>query len=144
MSQNDEFREAFALFDKDGDGKIDSKELGTVMRTLGLKPTQDELQGLIEEFDLDGDQMIDYDEFVKVMTQQSSEMDTEEEIIKAFSIFDKDNTGFISAAELRHILSNLDEKIDEQEINQIINLADTDGDGQINYSEFVTILFFKK
>ena len=144
MSQNDEFREAFALFDKDGDGKIDSKELGTVMRTLGLKPTQDELQGLIEEFDLDGDQMIDYDEFVKVMTQQSSEMDTEEEIIKAFSIFDKDNTGFISAAELRHILSNLDEKIDEQEINQIINLSDTDGDGQINYSEFVTILFFKK
>jgi hypothetical protein len=39
-----EFKEAFSLFDKDGDGTITTKELGTVMRSLGQNPTEAELQ----------------------------------------------------------------------------------------------------
>ena len=49
-----EFREAFSLFDKDGDGTISSKELGTVMRSLGQNPTEVELQDMINEVDADG------------------------------------------------------------------------------------------
>lgn len=40
----EEFKQAFALFDKDGDGTISSKELGTVMRSLGQNPTEQELE----------------------------------------------------------------------------------------------------
>ena len=49
-----EFKEAFALFDKDGDGSITTKELGTVMRSLGQNPTESELQDMINEVDADG------------------------------------------------------------------------------------------
>ena len=49
-----EFKEAFALFDKDGDGTITTKELGTVMRSLGQNPTEAELQDMINEVDVDG------------------------------------------------------------------------------------------
>ena len=53
-----EFREAFALFDKDGDGTITTKELGTVMRSLGQNPTEAELQDMINEVDVDGKRYI--------------------------------------------------------------------------------------
>ncbi|KAK9693033.1 EF-hand domain pair [Popillia japonica] len=48
-----EFKEAFSLFDKDGDGTITTKELGTVMRSLGQNPTEAELQDMINEVDAD-------------------------------------------------------------------------------------------
>lgn len=52
-----EFKEAFSLFDKDGDGTICSKELGTVMRSLGQNPTEAELQDMINEVDADGERV---------------------------------------------------------------------------------------
>ncbi len=55
-----EFKEAFSLFDKDGDGKITSKELGTVMRSLGANPTEAELKDMIKDVDLDGNGTIDF------------------------------------------------------------------------------------
>ena len=53
-----EFKEAFSLFDKDGDGTITTKELGTVMRSLGQNPTEAELQDMINEVDADGQYVI--------------------------------------------------------------------------------------
>lgn len=53
-----EFKEAFSLFDKDGDGTITTKELGTVMRSLGQNPTEAELQDMINEVDADGEDSI--------------------------------------------------------------------------------------
>jgi calmodulin len=49
-----EFKEAFSLFDKDGNGTITSKELGTAMRSLGQYPTEVDLQDMINEIDADG------------------------------------------------------------------------------------------
>ena len=54
-----EFKEAFSLFDKDGDGTITTKELGTVMRSLGQNPTEAELQDMINEVDADGKNLND-------------------------------------------------------------------------------------
>jgi len=65
-----EYREAFKLFDKDGNGTIDIDELGSVMKNLGQSPTNEELRAIIEEADIDGDGSIDFDEFVEMMSSQ--------------------------------------------------------------------------
>ena len=102
-----EFKEAFSLFDKDGDGTITTKELGTVMRSLGQNPTEAELQDMINEVDVDGNGTIDFPEFLSLMARKMKDTDTEEELIEAFKVFDRDGNGLISAAELRYSLNYL-------------------------------------
>ena len=99
--QISEFKEAFALFDKDGDGTITTKELGTVMRSLGQNPTEAELQDMINEVDADGNGTIDFPEFLSLMARKIKDTDTEEELREAFKVFDRDGNQLISAAELR-------------------------------------------
>uniref|UniRef100_A0A8C7S7W3 Calmodulin n=1 Tax=Oncorhynchus mykiss TaxID=8022 RepID=A0A8C7S7W3_ONCMY len=111
-----EFKEAFSLFDKDGDGTITTKELGTVMRSLGQNPTEAELQDMINEVDADGNGTIDFPEFLTMMARKMKDTDSEEEIREAFRVFDKDGNGYISAAELRHVMTNLGEKLTDEEI----------------------------
>merc|ERR1719172_365206 len=141
--QIQEFKEAFALFDKDGDGTITTKELGTVMRSLGQNPTEAELHDMINEVDADGKGTIDFTEFLSLMSKKMKDADSEEELMEAFKVFDKDGNGFISAAELRHVMTNLGEKLTEDEVDEMIKEADFDGDGQVNYDEFVKMMIQK-
>ncbi|KAL0866364.1 hypothetical protein Bca101_045482 [Brassica carinata] len=153
--QISEFKEAFSLFDKDGDGTFSSsssclfvgcittKELGTVMRSLGQNPTEAELQDMINEVDADGNGTIDFPEFLNLMARKMKDTDSEEELKEAFRVFDKDQNGFISAAELRHVMTNLGEKLTDEEVDEMIKEADVDGDGQINYEEFVKVMMAK-
>merc|ERR1719409_616249 len=138
-----EFKEAFSLFDKDGDGTITTKELGTVMRSLGQNPTEAELHDMINEEDADGNGTIDFTEFLALMARKMKDTDTEEELKEAFRVFDRDNNGFISATELRHVMTNLGEKLTDEEVDEMIREADIDGDGQVNYKEFVTMMTSK-
>lgn len=128
---------------QDGDGTITTKELGTVMRSLGQNPTEAELQDMINEVDADGNGTIDFPEFLTMMARKMKDTDSAEEIKEAFKVFDKDGNGFISAAELRHIMTNLGEKLTDEEVDEMIREADVDGDGQINYEEFVDMMMAK-
>ncbi|ELW54873.1 F-box only protein 47 [Tupaia chinensis] len=122
-----EFKEAFSLFDKDGDGTITTEELGTVMRSLGQNPTEAELQDMINEVDADGNGTIDFPEFLTMMARKMKDTDSEEEIREAFHVFDKDGNGYISAAELLHVMTNLGEKLTDEEVDEMIREADIDG-----------------
>ena len=68
-----------------------------------------------------------------MMAEKGQKCDQEEEIREAFRVFDKDGNGFISAAELRHVMTNLGEKLTTEEVDDMIREADADGDGQVNY-----------
>jgi calmodulin len=138
--QIDEFKEAFNLFDKNGDGTIPVKEIGTVMRALGLNPTEQEINDFIKEADKDNSGTIDFQEFLGIMKKKMTDSDTEEEIKEAFRIFDRDNDGVIEATELRHIMTTLGEKLTEEEAEEMIREADINGDGKIVYDEFVKIM----
>jgi calmodulin len=139
-TQISEFKEAFSLFDKDGDGTISTKELGTVMRALGQNPTEAELGDMIAEVDKDNNGTIEFNEFLALMEKKIGDNDTEEEIKEAFRVFDKDGTGTISVAELRHVMTTLGEKLKDDEVEEMLREADTHGDGIIKYEEFVKIM----
>ncbi|TGO85386.1 hypothetical protein BPOR_0401g00030 [Botrytis porri] len=152
--QVSEFKEAFSLFDKNGDGsrttliygstgQITSKELGTVMRSLGQNPSESELQDMINEVDADNNGTIDFPEFLTMMARKMKDTDSEEEIREAFKVFDRDNNGFISAAELRHVMTSIGEKLTDDEVDEMIREADQDGDGRIDYNEFVQLMMQK-
>jgi calmodulin len=95
------------------------------------------------QIDSDGNGTIDFPEFLTMMARKMKDTDSEEEILEAFKVFDKDGNGFISAAELRHIMTNLGEKLTDEEVDEMIREADIDGDGQINYEEFVKMMMSK-
>eukprot|EP00753_Platysulcus_tardus_P018317 PLAT6820.4.p4 GENE.PLAT6820.4~~PLAT6820.4.p4 ORF type:complete len:150 (-),score=77.49 PLAT6820.4:177-626(-) len=135
-----EFKEAFSLFDKDGDGTITTNELGTVMRSLGQNPTEAELQDMINEVDADGNGTIDFPEFLTMMARKMKDTDSEEEILEAFKVFDKDGDGYISAAELRHVMTSLGEKLSDEEVDDMIREAGVDDAGRVNYKTFVTVM----
>ncbi|CAL9155709.1 unnamed protein product, partial [Musa hybrid cultivar] len=137
-----EFQEAFCLFDKDGDGCITLEELGTVIKSLGQDPSEEELQEMIREVDSDGNGTIEFGEFLNLMARKVkvNETNIEEELKEAFKVFDKDQNGFISATELRNVMINLGEKLTDEEVDQMIREADLDGDGQVNYEEFVRMM----
>ncbi len=138
-----EYREAFENFDKDHNGTISFKELGSMMKSLGQNPTEQELREIISEVDLDGNGYIDFNEFVMIMHKRSKESDPEEDVISAFRVFDKEGNGTISTKELRHIMTTIGDKLTDEEVNQMIEEADIDGDGVINYEEFVRMMMAK-
>ncbi|KAL6971691.1 myosin I light chain Cam2 [Sarracenia purpurea var. burkii] len=135
-----EFQDAFNLFDKDGDGCITIEELATVIRSLDQNPSEKELQDMISEVDADGNGTIEFPEFLTLMANKMKETDAEEELKEAFKVFDKDQNGYISANELRHVMINLGEKLTDEEVDQMIREADLDGDGLVNYEEFVQMM----
>ena len=138
-----ECKEVFDLFDKDKDGAITTKELGYVMRALGADITQTELQEMINKIDQNSSGKIEFKEFLELFVKKLKDPDTEEDLIEAFKIFDKNGNGIISAAELKLVMTTYGERLTEEEANEMIKEADTDGDGFINYHEFVKIMMTK-
>merc|ERR1711972_651315 len=78
------------LFDTDGSGSIDSKELKVAMRALGFEPKKEEIQKMISDVDDDGSGTIEYEEFLRMMTHKILNRDPKDEILKAFRLFDDD------------------------------------------------------
>ena len=139
-AQVQEFKEAFDIFDVDGGGTITAEELGEVMKSLGQKPTRAQLEAMVREIAAAGDGAIDFPEFLTMMLRKMNEGDPERELRDVFTVFDKDQSGTISADELKSVMKVIGEKLTEQEIEDAIRLADTTGDGEVDYDEFIAFV----
>merc|ERR1712183_543862 len=134
--QKSEFKAAFALFDKDGNGSISTAELGAVMQSLGKPSTEAELKNLMKNVDTNKDGTLDFNEFLTLMSRKNEN----EEMKAAFAAFDKDGNGFITSAELKEVMKSMGESLSDAEVDAMIKEADMNGDDQVNYEEFIKLM----
>jgi len=134
-----EFQEAFALFDTRGDGMIPANQVGEVLRALGQNPTEADVRRLVQNQKTEG--RVSFETFLPILqaVSQKKISDTVEDFIEGLRHFDKDGNGFISSAELRHMLTSLGEKMTEEEVESLIH-GQEDSHGNINYEEFVKMV----
>ena len=136
--------EVFDNFDKDKGGYIDSRELASVLRALGRGKDQKEIDEFMEKVDKNKNGRIERQEFMDAMNEMYSvPQTTVEEVVEAFKIFDKDNSGKISLDEMKTILLKFTDDFNEEEVEEIFHLIDTDKSGEISYAEFAEVWKFQ-
>lgn len=132
----EDLEHVFRKFDVNGDGKISSSELGSIMGSLGQPATEEELDNMIREVDADGDGHINLEEFIELNTKDIDPNEILENLKDAFSVFDIDKNGSISAEELHNVMVSLGDQCSLAECQKMIGGVDSDGDGMIDFEEF--------
>jgi Ca2+-binding EF-hand superfamily protein len=138
--QRNEIRQAFDLFDTEGQGVIDANALKVVLRALGFEPRKEEVAGMIASIDSSSNGLIDFNEFLGLLLLKMGEKDTKEDALRAFRQFDLDQEGRISLANLQQVARELGETMTDEELEEMIAAADLDKDGYISEEEFLRIL----
>ena len=133
-------KETFFLIDQDKDNFIDTNEVGTTLRALGIYLTEEEILLINKEADPNEIGKISYEDFKKIYIQKLKTNKTEKDLIKAFEFFDKNKTGFVNLNELKHGLIVLGDCLSEDEINYLIKEI-ADDDGNINYYELAKKIY---
>mmetsp|Transcript_52438 Transcript_52438/g.113589 ORF Transcript_52438/g.113589 Transcript_52438/m.113589 type:complete len:143 (-) Transcript_52438:72-500(-) len=130
-----EWKECFDLFDKDKDGKIQDKELGESLRSLGQLLTQKEVTEMLKEAP---GGLISWDKFKEFAARKPRQPEKQQaSLMQAFQVFDPNGTGAIDMAELQHIVTSLGEKLTAQEFTDICKAAKLPTGGQQQYREIV-------
>lgn len=125
-------REAFALFDKDGDGEISGREILLAIRSVGVVPTPDEVNKMPVT--------MSWSDFEAYMAKKLASCNPEEDLVKAFKVFDRANDGTISADELSQVMKAMGELLTDEEVVQMIKEADPTSSGRIEYKTFSKML----
>jgi len=137
--QLEDFREAFSLFDRVGDEKVAFNQIADVMRALGQNPTNRDVKKLLggpSDADMTA-KRITFEEFLPMLqTIINMPKGTLDDYVEGLRVFDKEGNGTVMGAELRIVLSTLGEKMNEQEIDALMQ-GQEDDNGCINYEAFV-------
>merc|ERR1719431_1674406 len=141
--QKELFIEVFAFFDKNGDGLIDQSEMLTMMNSLGVKVSQEDLEERMaewQEFDIDRNGTFDFNEFLCLMKETLMDVQDDERLKEAFALFDLDSNGYIDIKELSEIMKRLGQNLEISQLKAMIYSADIDKDGKINFEEFKRLM----
>jgi len=136
----DEIREAFNLFDTEGSGTIDPRELKAAMQSLGFDSKNPTVYQMIAELDREVSGSIDFEDFLDAITTKLGDKETREGIAKIFALFDDDKSGTITLKNLKRVAKELGETMSEEELREMIERADSMGNGEISVEDFYTIM----
>ncbi|XP_033760069.1 myosin essential light chain, striated adductor muscle [Pecten maximus] len=137
----DDLKDVFELFDFwDGrDGAVDAFKLGDVCRCLGINPRNEDVFAVGGTHKM-GEKSLPFEEFLPAYEGlMDCEQGTFADYMEAFKTFDREGQGFISGAELRHVLTALGERLSDEDVDEIIRLTDLQEDleGNVKYEDFV-------
>ncbi|XP_068661190.1 calcium-binding protein CML24-like [Aristolochia californica] len=140
VHNSDDLRHVFDKFDANGDGRISLSELDAMLRCLGCQDTPEEVEAMMQVADLDRDGFISLEEFISVNKAETDSARCVEDLRSAFTLFDQDKNGVISAEELHHMLQSIGEKTSLAECKSMIKRIDRNGDGAVNFEEFIQMM----
>ncbi|KAG8463096.1 hypothetical protein KFE25_011093 [Diacronema lutheri] len=154
-AQRAEIRQAFDLFDANGEGVIDSNALKVILRALGFEPRKEEVNEMIRSIDKTGQGTIDFNEFLELLVVKMSERDSRDDVRKAFRQFTGAASGGhdggggaagvgtargITFADLKRVATELGESMTDEELREMVSAADTDHDEQVSADEFWRVI----
>lgn len=134
----EDIKQTFDRFDVNKSGKFETKQLKFAMRALGFEPKKEEIKRITDQYDNEG--FILSQDFTSLMAKRLTEKNVNEEIMKAFQLFDSQHTGKITFEDLKRVSNELGEKISDEELFEMIEEADLDGDKAVNCQEFLRIM----
>ncbi|CAJ0942406.1 unnamed protein product, partial [Mesorhabditis belari] len=132
-----ECREVFCYFDSRGDERIQVTQVGDVLRALGQNPTDNEIQKYCAQW-TDPETRINFEDFVPILqsVNKNREKHSVDEFVEGLSHFDKEGSGLINVAELRHLLTTLGERLSDDEVDALLS-GHNDAHGNVNIADFV-------
>ena len=140
----DEIREAFNLFDNEGTGLIDPKELKAAMQSLGFESKNPTIYQMFSDLERESHGPIDFDRFLDGITNKLGDRESREGIAKIFNLFDVDRKGSINLKDLKRVSKELGETMTDEELREMLERADSNGDGDISLDDFYNIMTKKQ
>ncbi|KAF4398790.1 probable calcium-binding protein CML15 [Cannabis sativa] len=145
IDQLNQLRAIFTRFDMDADGSLTILELAALLRSLGLKPSGDQIHTLLSNVDSNGNGAIEFEELVSAIMPDDDHLSDEilvnqDQLMEVFRSFDRDGNGYITAAELAGAMAKMGQPLTYKELTEMIREADVDGDGVISFNEFATVM----
>lgn len=131
-----EFKDAFCLFDQEGDGKVGKAQVPDILRSVGLNPMKHDVDKVKESLKSSKNKRVAFEEFLSLYVPLAKKQTgSEEEFVQALRHFDRELNGRISAAELRRMLTGLGDKLTEEQADVIVGLHEKKG--LVDYEKLV-------
>ena len=137
-----QLKQIFARFDMDADGSLTHLELAALLRSLGLKPSGDQLHAMLANIDANGNGAIEFEELVQAILPDINDevLVNQDQLLEVFRSFDRDGNGYITAAELAGSMAKMGHPLTYRELTDMMREADTNTDGVLSFNEFATIM----
>ena len=139
-SQDEEIKEIFALFDKNSDGKVNTDELGTIVRALNMNPTEAEIIDMKKEIDKESKGCFKVEELIRLVKSKNHEKDSLSDLVDALKVFDTDHDDKLTIEEFKYAMMNMGEKMQEHEIEEIITDNDLIDGKHIEIKKFAGLI----
>lgn len=141
MSSRADYERFFRQADADGSGSLSTAELVGMLKKQGYRGSDSQIRSMFISVDTSGDGLISLDEYLEAMGAVPPKVHKSAAARQVFRAFDKDDSGSINKDELKQVFKEMGKSFSDAELQRMVELCDSDGDGQINYDEFVEKIF---